>query len=214
MKIDTHMHCSEYSPDSLVSMHGIVSRAKEMGLDGVCITDHDTNEAMDDARELAKAEDYLVIVGAEILTYEGDIIVFGVKDLPKHKTHSLELLDYVTRRGGVCISAHPYRLNNRGLGDYLKEMKGLHGIEVFNGSTNVYHNLKAYRMAVKLGIPAFGASDCHIQGRVGKYVTVFPNGIRDEKDFIEAIKLGDLHPAVFSKDGYKSLKSEDVFSLD
>lgn len=213
MIIDTHMHGSEYSPDSTVSMREIVSRAKKVGLDGVCITDHDTNEAMDEAQELAKQEDYLVIVGAEILTFEGDMLVFGVKDIPKHKVHSRDLLDFVTKKGGVCVSAHPYRLNNRGLGDFIKELDGLHGIEAFNGSTDVYHNLKAYKLALKLGIPLFGASDCHVKDRVGKYATVFPNKIRDEKDFIEAIKQGNLHPAVYSKEGYKNLKSEDLFNL-
>ena len=213
MIIDTHMHGSEYSLDSTVSMKKIISRAKKVGLDGVCITDHDTNEAIDEAKELAKAEDYLVIVGAEILTYEGDMVVFGVKDIPKQRVHSLDLLNFVIKKGGVCISAHPYRLNNRGIGNFIRELKGLHGIEVFNGSTDVYHNLKAYRLALELGIPAFGASDCHAKERVGKYGTVFPNKIRDEKDFIEAIKLGDLYPAVYSKEGYKSLKSEDVFSI-
>ena len=213
MIIDTHMHGSEYSPDSTVSMREIVSRAKKVGLDGVCITDHDTNEAIDEAKEIAKQEDYLVIVGAEILTFEGDMLVFGVKDIPKHKVHSRDLLDFVTKEGGVCVSAHPYRLNNRGLGDYIKELDGLHGIEVFNGSTDVYHNLKAYKLALQLGIPLFGASDCHAKDKVGKYGTVFPSKIRDEKDFIEAVKQGNLHPAVYSKEGYKSLKSEDFFSI-
>lgn len=213
MIIDTHMHCSEHSADSSVSMREIVSRAKKVGLDGICITDHDTNGAMAEAKQLAKEEDYLVIVGAEILTYEGDMVVFGLKDLPKDIVHSLDLLDYVTKKGGVCISAHPYRLNNRGIGDYIKELKGLHGIEAFNGSTDVYHNLKAYRLAENLGIPAFGASDCHEKFKVGKYGTVFPDGIRDELDFIAAVKEGNLHPAVWSKEGYKDLKSEDVFSL-
>lgn len=183
MIIDTHIHESKYSLDSEISLEEIVKRGKEIGLDGVCITDHESSDIMDEAHAYSKATGFLILVGAEILTYEGDILVFGLKDIPKNKMHAKDLLKIVYENNGVAISAHPYRNNNRGMGDYIREAKmlGLSGVEAFNGSTEPHQNLLAYSLATELNLPCIGSSDAHVIEKVGKYTTVFPNGIRDEK---------------------------------
>lgn len=38
---------------------------------------------------------------------------------------------------------------------------------------------------------------------MGKYATVFPNGIRDEKDLIQAIKENNVCPAMYDNGQYK-----------
>ena len=73
MIIDTHIHESKFSLDSKVSLIEIMSRAKEIGLDGICITDHDNNDITEEARELSKKTGFLIIPGVEVLTYEGDM---------------------------------------------------------------------------------------------------------------------------------------------
>ena len=124
MFIDTHIHESKYSLDSHVSLTEIVARAREMGLDGICITDHDDNNIRHEARALSKSLGYLIIPGTVVLTYQGDIVVFGVDDLPTEKVHAAELIAYVNEKGGVGISAHPFRNNNRGLGEYIRTIQG------------------------------------------------------------------------------------------
>lgn len=205
MIIDTHIHESKYSLDSEISLKDIVKRAKEIGLDAVCITDHESNEIMDEAHEYSKSTGFLILVGAEILTYEGDILVFGLKKLPKKMLHARELLELVHKDKGVAISAHPYRNNNRGMGNYIREAKalGLNGVEAFNGSTEPHENLLAYSIATELNIPSIGSSDAHVIENIGKYATVFPNGIRDERDLIDAIKSGNVCPAMFKNGQYK-----------
>ena len=42
MLMDLHMHEKRNSADSFISLEEIVFRAREMGLDGICITDHDS----------------------------------------------------------------------------------------------------------------------------------------------------------------------------
>ena len=42
MLVDMHLHESTYSSDSKMTLAEIVSDAKAKGLDGVCITDHDS----------------------------------------------------------------------------------------------------------------------------------------------------------------------------
>lgn len=197
MFIDTHIHESKYSLDSQVSLRKIVERARLMGLDGVCITDHDDDRIKHEVRALSRELGYLIIPGVEILTHEGDIIVFGVDNLPTEKVHAAELLAYIQAKGGVGISAHAFRNNNRGLGETIRLVQGLAGVEGFNGNTDLESNLAACRLAKELGLPMFGASDAHHQHEVGKYATYFDCAITDERDFINAIKAGVVRPAVY-----------------
>lgn len=209
MIIDTHMHEKTFSDDSFISLETIVSRAKQMGLDGVCITDHESNGLKERAKAYAKETGFLIIVGAEILTHEGDITVFGLDQLPTEKLHAQALIDLVAKAGGVAMSAHPFRQNNRGLGNHLRNVRGLAGIEAFNGSTPHHHNMTAYHLAKELRIPTFGASDAHITEKIGQYATQFPAMIRDTQDFIEAVKDGITAPVVYTKQGYRAFDPHD-----
>jgi len=214
MIIDTHMHERTYSLDSKLSLEDIVKRAREMGLDGVCITDHESNQIMDRAYEYSKETGFLIVVGAEILTHEGDITVFGLDKLPSEKVHAQKLIDMALRAGGVAMSAHPFRQNNRGMGNTIRDVNGLSGIEAFNGSTTPHHNLYAYGLAAELNIPSFGASDAHTIDAIGRYATVFPGRIRDTKDFIEAVKEGRTCPAVYTGLGYEKIDIYDKLYSD
>lgn len=197
MIIDTHVHESKYSSDSFIDFKKSIDMAKLIGLDGICITNHDNNNLRNDIGNYAKINGVLVIVGAEVLTYQGDILVFGLKDIPKEMVHTEELLRLVKKHNGVAIAAHPFRNNNRGLENHLHEVGHLlSGVESFNGSTYTYHNLYAYATATELGLPSLGASDAHVIDRIGMYATKFYGSIRDDKDFIEAVKSKNFHPVM------------------
>lgn len=201
MIIDTHIHGTKYSIDNSLELIQIVNMAKLNGLDAICITNHESNELRKDIGDYAKINGVLVIVGAEILTYEGDILVFGLKDLPKEMVHAEELLRLVKKHNGAAVAAHPFRHNNRGLKKHLHEVGDLlTGVEAFNGSTYHHDNLYAYATATELGLPSLGASDAHVLEKIGTYATKFYDSIRDDKDLIEAIKSKNFHP-VMRKDG-------------
>lgn len=206
MLIDTHLHESKYSDDSFLSLDDAIDTAKSLGLDGICVTNHDNNYLINDIGKSKKIDDILVIVGAEILTFEGDILVFGLDNIPKNMIHAEELLEIVKKKDGVAISAHPFRNNNRGLGEYIRVIKdNLHGIEAFNGSTLPHHNIFAYALAQELDIPSLGAGDAHVIKQVGKYATFFKHSIRDERDFIEAIKSKDFCPVIRKNEIYEKI---------
>lgn len=201
MIIDTHIHEKKYSSDSFIDLKEAVDNAKLIGLDGICITNHDNNSLKNELGNYTKINGILVIVGAEVLTHQGDILVFGLEDIPKEKISAMELLNLVKKHKGVAIAAHPFRNNNRGLENHLHDVATiLDGVESFNGSTYSYHNLYAYATATELGLPSLGASDAHVMDKIGKYATRFYDTIRDDKDFIEAIKSKNFHP-VMRKDG-------------
>lgn len=206
MLIDTHIHEDKYSFDSFLPFEDAVKKAKEVGLDAICITNHESNQLRKDIGDSAVIDDILVIVGAEFLTDEGDIVIFGLNDLPKEKVSARELLTMVKKAGGVAVPAHPFRTNNRGLGNNMIELSGLlSGVESFNGSTTHHHNLQAFALATELELPSLGASDAHRVDRVGKYATKFYGNIRDHRDFIEAVKSKDFHPVEKTETGYRNL---------
>jgi predicted metal-dependent phosphoesterase TrpH len=198
MIIDTHIHAYPTSDDSKMTLEEIVAQARIIGLDGICITDHDSQEIMARAHEYRKQMGYPIFVGAEVFTWEGDVIVFGLERLPEERVSARYLLDLVNKANGVAISAHPFRQNNRGMGNSIREHKDLHGVEAFNGSTDHANNMKACDLAMELGIPVFGASDAHNTEALGKFATVFPNGLKDERDLIEAIKMGKVYPVAYT----------------
>lgn len=208
MLIDTHLHESKYSGDSFVSLENIVAKAKELGLDGICITDHESNEIKEEADMLMAKTGFLIITGAEILTYEGDMTVFGLSKLPTKKLYAKELIHMVKDAGGVAICSHPYRKNNRGMGDYIRELDIIWGIEAYNGNTPPHHNNTAYELSLKLGVPALGGSDAHHKHEVGKFVTWLPDWVNSEAGFIKAVKEGKVFPAMYSNGTYKVLNED------
>lgn len=115
MLIDLHCHEKTNSPCSNASLSEIAVEAQRKGLDAVCITDHDSLGLRESAHTFSKTIHYPIMVGTEIYTFEGDLIVFGLEHVPTRRPHLLELLELVRSVHGVCFSAHPYRSNQRGL---------------------------------------------------------------------------------------------------
>ena len=202
MKFDLHIHEASHSEDSQLSLEQIVLEAKACGLDGIAITDHDVLGLREQARFLSARHEILIMVGVEVYTTRGDILVFGVDTLPQteagKRLEPQALIDYVNARGGATIAAHPFRDNGRGLGEALFELKGLTAIEGFNGRTAKWHNVLAVEAAVKLGIPATGGSDAHLPGEVGAYATQVNAAVHSEMDLIHALKLGQCHPVIIT----------------
>ncbi|GFN36127.1 PHP-associated domain-containing protein [Tepidimicrobium xylanilyticum] len=200
MIIDCHVHDNKYSDDSKLDFYEAIEEAKRIGLDGICVTNHDNNLLRNEIGDSAYIDGILVIVGAEVLTFEGDILTFGLKGIPKEMVSSEELLDLVKKNNGIAIAAHPFRNNNRGIGNNMIRLAPLlSGVEAFNGSTYYDYNMKAYKLANRLNLPILGASDAHKLEKLGTYATYFEGRIRDHIDFIEAIKCSNCYP-VMKKD--------------
>jgi len=206
MIIDIHIHEKTYSLDSQIGLEEIVEEARRKGLDGVCITDHDSNQIAEVAHAYREKCGFIILVGAEILTFEGDILVFGIDTYDNKKMHADELLDFVTKQGGVGIAAHPYRENNRGLGDNITKISNLNGIEVFNGRTEPHNNVKALKASQQFHIAGLGGSDAHRIDEVGGYATDFSYKIKNEKDFILAVKAKKFEPVVYDNGTYQRIK--------
>ena len=202
MKIDLHIHEKTYSLDSQASLEDIIIEARRKGLDAITITDHDNNDIKEYAKEVSKHENFPIFVGVEYLTQQGDIVAFGIDKVPDIKMDVQDFVDLVNSQGGVCITAHPYRTNNRGLKDKIKVVNGLHAIEAFNGNTDEENNYKAHQVAKRLGIQSVGASDAHKSEEVGKFATLLPYEVKDINELIEAIKSNRCKPLEYRNGNY------------
>ncbi len=188
MLFDLHVHQDKHSLDSKLNIVSAINDAKSLGLSGLCITDHDDLGLREEASRLSKEHGITLIVGVEIFTLDGDLLCYGIDEIPNERLSAQETINFVKERGGVCIAAHPYRNNNRGIADKLYDLYDLDGVEGYNGRTNLEENLKAVKAAKDLNIPITGGSDAHSIGEVGNYVTKFDETIQSELDFINAIK--------------------------
>src|SRR4030042_4265810 len=109
MKIDLHLHtlygsaCAYMDPDQLIN------RAKLMGLDGVCITEHKQLWDIEAVGRLRERHNFLVIGGVEVSTDLGEVLVFGLHRPVLQVYSAVQLKKMVDEAGAVMIMAHPFR---------------------------------------------------------------------------------------------------------
>jgi len=201
MFLDIHVHTEEYSSDSDFPLRKILSSAKEMGLSGVCIVDHDTMALYDQAETLSEESGLVVIVGMEYTCREGHLLVFGTPELIKPQLPLGKAIKEIKSQGGVVIAAHPFRWDSLLMEEAMKEhVSELDGIEAFNGGSTTEENINAYKFAKKYELPVFGGSDAHHEIRIAKYVTDFSAPVRNESDFIRLV-----NKARVAKNGLESI---------
>lgn len=202
MLIDMHLHECTYSLDSRISLEQIVTIAREKGLDAVCITDHDSMGLRDYAAEYARKTGFPIFVGVEYYSLQGDITAWGIDDFPRERIDAQRFIDQVNAAGGFCVSCHPFRNNKRGLEENLRRVRGLHGVEVLNGSADMEANRTALGFCRELGLQAIGASDAHTTEQIGKYVTWLPEKVTTLEDFIAQLHTVRTRPAIWTGSGY------------
>ena len=202
MLVDMHLHEKTCSPDSFISLEEIVAEARRRGLDGICITDHDSMGLRAYARDYARRTGFPIFVGVEYYSLQGDITAWGIDDFPAERVDAQDFIDQVNRAGGFCVSCHPFRSNNRGLEDNLRRVKGLHGVEVLNGSTSLAANRTALAYCRELGLQAIGASDAHVLKQVGKYATWLPEYVDTLEGFVAQLHSAPTRPAIWNGHTY------------
>ncbi len=203
MIIDIHNHTIYRSYDSVLKPEELVARAKQLGLDGVCITEHDFFWEPGAVEEFAVEHGFLVLPGVEINTEDGHILVFGLERYiyGMHKTAFLRQL--VDEAGGAMILAHPARrrLYAEDTVEAAVErayQSGVYGmvdaLETLNSRATDAENDFAASLNGKLRLKATGGSDSHGAWEVGRCATVFERPITCLQDLITEIKEGRFSP--------------------
>ncbi len=192
MIFDLHVHTT-FSNCSDLRIEDILEVAFIKGLDGVCITDHDTMSAGKYLKEGVQENGLCVIFGMEYTTHDGDFLIFGpFEDLPKGMD-ARSLLTKVNQLNGVAIAAHPFR-KERPVKEYVIQEHLCDAIEAINGRNTDIENLQVKNWCKKYSLNQVGGSDAHTHEELGSIITRFTQPITSRVDFIHAVKRGLCYP--------------------
>ncbi len=182
----------------------LVQRAKFVGLDGVCITEHNQLWSVEALEKLRMKHNFLVLGGVEVDTNYGHIVVFGLHQSVLNVYRIEELRELVDEAGGVMIVAHPFRY---ALSEYSNPtlsveaasqrsvLQFVEAIEVYGGMSSRTEGDLAARVGDHLKLKAVAGSDAHAILQVGQCFTIFENRIKDEQQLIAEIKQGRCRAA-------------------
>jgi len=191
MNFDLHIHTTRYSPDSQMDPLDMVRRARQVGLDGVVITEHDRLWREDELGELRAAEPGLVILaGIEVSCREGHFLAYGVHDattLP-HGIGVAPMCREVHRQGGVVVAAHPFRWGQPFDQILRNERPELDGLELMTNNMDAECRRRAAEVQRQEHLAGLGSSDAHAEDVLGICYTAFEASIRDAGDLAAAIR--------------------------
>lgn len=193
MLFEIHAHTTRYSACSHMEPMEYIDAAREKGLDGVCITEHNNFWKEKEFRELCQYGDGLLIInGIEQRCWgagdelQGDFLVYGCRFHMERPTAD-QLIDIVHKSGGIVIAAHPFR-EALGVSEELVYQLDLDALEVYSCNQEPWQTELAKKTAQKMDIPVIAGSDAHVPELVGYGITEFTVPIRNEHDFVTAIK--------------------------
>jgi len=186
MIVDMHVHTT-FSPCSRMRVDEAVAAAGQSGLDGICITDHDTMNIRRVLTEGVQENGVVVIFGMEYTTAQGDFLVFGPFEALDPGLSAHRLLRIVDRSGGIAITAHPFR-KERPVDLRIVEDGRCRVIESLNGRNTASENAAVERWRGDYDLIECGGSDAHTIEEVGSFATRFFVPVRTRSDLIAALK--------------------------
>ncbi len=166
---DFHVH-THHSKDCVMPVAAILERAREVGLDVVAITDHDSAAGGLEARELAERYGVRVIVGEEVKSSEGEIIgLFLERTIPGGMSFA-ETIAAIREQGGspTCRTPSTGCTPSRAPPSCGENVADIDVVEVFNSRLAFPgFNEQAERFAQRYRLPAAAGSDSHVLPGIG-----------------------------------------------
>ena len=204
MLIDLHTHTALRSDDSYLTPDELVVQAKRVGLDAICLTEHDWFWDARDIAELCQRHNFLVLPATEITTEEAHLLAFGLEKYVFGMHRASFVRHLVDEAGGAIIVAHPYRRHfpigaepedERYYPALTKACESplfqvADAIEVLNGRGTEKENAFAQEIAEKLNLRGVAASDAHEIADIGSCATRFQRSIGSLQDLITELKAG------------------------
>lgn len=193
MLIDLHNHTIPLSIDSGLRPTRLIELARERGLDGICLTEHDRLWKPDDLARLCDETGFLILAGCEVTTRIGHVLAFGLRELPTGHNDLTILRQAADRDGAVLVAAHPLRAGQR-IADHSHLLPLFDGVEAYNGTESNNHNSLAAHFADSLDCAATGGSDAHADYEIAVCATSFESSIACEADLIAALREKRCRP--------------------
>lgn len=188
--VDLHSH-TLWSKDCLSTFENIIRLCERRGIDRIAITDHNTAEG---AFKFQRIAPELVIVGEEIMTTEGEILAYFVRESVPAGLTPMETIHRLRDQGAVISVSHPFdRLRKGAWGDeaLVRIADHVDAIEIFNARC-IYRddNEKALRFAQERGLIGTVGSDAHSAPEYGQAM-VHLDPFDTPASFLESLRTAD-----------------------
>jgi len=198
MRIDLHIHTHPRSPCSAINPEDLLQKARRVGLDGLCLTEHQHRWDVGEIDNLSRNGGIQIFQGNEITTNQGDILVFGYREDVRGVVPIQDLRKEVQVAGGLMIAAHPFRgFLLFGITQLRMDVEQacqrpvfqyVDGVEVFNCKLTDPENDMARQVAAHIGLLGVAGSDAHRLDEVGRCVTILEREVHSEKELIEELR--------------------------
>ncbi len=195
LKADLHVHTC-HSKDSTSRPDSIVQHCIDEGINCLAVTDHDR---ISGALEVERIAPFKVIVGEEVLTREGEIIGYFVREeIPPHLSPEDTILRMREQGALVCIP-HPcdrFRPHSKLRPNALRRVLPLVDmIEIANSRTFLSRDgRRALELARTNGLPGTAGSDAHVVTEIGKTCIEMPD-FETPEEFLSALRQGKVYSA-------------------
>jgi predicted metal-dependent phosphoesterase TrpH len=186
--VDLHSH-TLWSKDCITKFETIIKLCRHRGIDRIAITDHNTAQG---ALEMQKIAPELVIVGEEIMTTQGEILAYFVRESVPAGLTPEETIRRLRNQGAVISVSHPFDRLRKGAwqeSDLLRIIHQVDAIEVFNARC-IYaeDNQKAIDFAAQHQLIGTVGSDAHIRPEYGRSMLQMRPFENDPEDFLDALR--------------------------
>jgi hypothetical protein len=191
LTLELHAH-TRASADCLMRPADIVRACREKGLQRLAVTDHNTIQGALELRDLAPE---LVIVGEEIMTTQGELLAYFVKEIVPLGLSPAEAIARLRAQDAAISVSHPFDRLRKGAwreADLAAIVPLVDAIEVFNARC-IYpeDNDRALAFArdhAKLGSVG---SDAHSRRELGRAVLRVQRAPQGRADLIAAFASGE-----------------------
>ncbi|MFH1140262.1 MAG: PHP domain-containing protein, partial [Chloroflexota bacterium] len=197
MLIGLHTHTRYGSNCSYSDPSDLVRQAKQAGLDGVCITEHELCWEAPALERLSQENGFPVFGGVEVETDCGPVLAFGIRGPLWGVASARELRRLVDASQGFMVACHPFRGDAAHTPEpsldtiCARPIFGLvDAVEVFNGSSHRRELELALRVLERLGMKGVAGSDSHAVHTVGQCATRFHRPVATEAEMVAELRAG------------------------
>lgn len=226
-RYETHLHTSPVSACARATVEESVLAYKDMGYDGIFITNHFLDGNIDfairgrsyqemlehyysaylEAREVGARVGIKVFFGVELSYCGTDFLVYGL-DIDWYRAHpeimgmsKKEELLFMREEGALIIQAHPFR-EARYIDHIRLYPREVEGVEVVNSCRTEAENEMAALYCAHYGLIRFAGTDNHVAAGRDTFAGMESDTpIESVADFVSAVREGRMTPFAFEREG-------------
>ncbi len=212
MLIDLHVH-SYLSRECTLKPKDVLERAESHGLDGVAFTETNTQDGCDELIDLAAHSKLKVFVGLELATDRGQYLCFFEDPMRAPEPVQLwgsnrekawnadECLAKIHGLGAAIVAARPFdRETPNAAFDYLRTLKTICAVEVYNPRVRAGANEAALETALEMKLKGVAGSDAKKSlDEIGFAATLFRTPVNTQKELVQALKTAPTWPVMMGE---------------